>query len=323
MQRRTFVMAAAVAALAVSMGAAQAQDWPTQPVKLVVGFPGGSTPDMVARVLSEPLSKMLGQPVIVENKPGASGNIAADNVAKAKDGHTLGIVINGNLTSSPMLYPSLPYDPAEDFSYLSLLTTAPMILVAPAKASAGADFFKQAEKEGDRWNYGSVGVGSVSHLGMELLKSEVPGLKPMQVPYTGGNPAVVTALIGGQVQMALMPPGTAMPQVEAGKLVAVGVTTAERSPLVPDVPTLAEAGVKDFALEVWTALVGPASLPAPVQQKISESVIKILHTPEIQEKLLVQGWKAVGTTSDEMKARVDKEAQVLGKIIREQDIKLQ
>ncbi|MDN5843197.1 MAG: tripartite tricarboxylate transporter substrate binding protein [Alcaligenaceae bacterium] len=322
MQRRTFVMAAAAAALAVSMGA-QAQDWPTQPVKLVVGFPGGSTPDMVARAISEPLSKMLGQPVVVENKPGASGNIAAASVANATDGHTLGVVINGNLTSSPILYPNLAYDPVKDFSYLSLMTTAPLILVAPADEPGGAAFFKKAETEGDRWNYGSVGVGSVSHLGMELLKSEVPGFKPMQVPYTGGNPAVVTALIGGQVQMALMPPGTAMPQVKAGKLEAVGVTTTERSPLVPDVPTLAEAGIKDFTLEVWTALVGPSSLPAPVQKKIADSVIQILHTPAVQEKLLVQGWRAVGTTPDEMKSRVNKETELLGNIIRSQNIKLQ
>lgn len=323
MQRRTFVVAAAAAAVfAVSMGA-QAQSWPTQPVKLVVGFPGGSTPDMVARTVSEPLSKMLGQPVIVENKPGASGNIAAAQVARATDGHTLGIVINGNLTSSKMLYPSLPYDPVKDFSYLSLLTTAPLILVAPASEPGGTAFFEKARAEGDRWNYGSVGVGSVSHLGMELLKGEVPGLLPMQIPYTGGNPAVVTALIGGQVQMALMPPGVAMPQVKAGKLKAIGVTTPGSSPLVPDVPSLAEAGVKDFNLEVWTALVGPTSLPDPVQKKISDSIIEILHTPAVQEKLLVQGWKAVGTTPEGMKSRVDKETELLGNIIRSQNIRLQ
>jgi len=322
MQRRTFVMAAAAAALTVSLGA-QAADWPTRPVKLVVGFPGGSTPDMVARTISEPLSKLLGQPVIVENKPGASGNIAADHVAKATDGHTLGIVINGNLTSSKMLYPTLPYDPVADFSYISLLTTAPLVLVAPASEPGGAAFFDKARQEGDRWNYGSVGVGSVSHLGMELLKSEVPGLKPMLVPYTGGNPAVVTALIGGQVQMALMPPGVAMPQVEAGKLKAIGVTTTGPSPLVPKVPPLSEAGVKDFTLEVWTALVGPASLPEAVQQKISSGIMDILKTPAVQEKLLAQGWKAVGTSPEGMKARVEKETELLGNIIRSQNIRLQ
>ncbi len=219
MQRRLFTLAAtalAATSLAAPL-AARAQAWPAHPVKLVVGFPGGSTPDMVARAISEPLAQALGQPVIVENKPGASGNIAADYVAKATDGLTLGIVINGNLTSSKMLYSKLPYDPGKDFSYISLLTTAPLILVAPTSEPAGAAFFAEAKQQGDKWNYGSVGAGSVAHLGMELLKSKVPGLKPLHVPYNG-NPAVVTGLIGGQVQMALMPPGVAMPQVKGGKL---------------------------------------------------------------------------------------------------------
>jgi len=325
MQRRTFILkatAAAAAAIAAPM-TAFAKDWPTGPIKLVVGFPGGSTPDMVARTISAPLSKALGVPVIVENKSGASGNIAAEYVARATDGNTFGIVINGNLTSSQMLYPNLPYDPMKDFSFLSLLTTAPLVLVAPADEPSGAAFFDEARKEGDKWNYGSVGVGSVSHLGMELLKSDVPGLDPMQIPYNGGNPAVVTALIGGQVQMALMPPGTALPQVKAGKLKAIGVTSTEESPLAPGIPPLSKAGVKDFQLEVWTALVGPASLPADVQKKVSDVVIGALKDPAIDKKLVIQGWKAVGTTPQEMRVRVEKEAQLLGDIIRKQHIRLQ
>lgn len=170
MKNRTLI----TAALAAVFTLAQAQTppaWPTRPVRLLVGFPGGSTPDIVARSLAEPLSKVLGQPVIVDNKAGASGNIAADQVAKATDDHTLGIVVNGNLTSAKMLYPKLPYDPAKDFSLISLLATAPLILVAPAKAPEGAAFFAAAVQHGDAWNYGSVGNGSVGHLGMELLKS--------------------------------------------------------------------------------------------------------------------------------------------------------
>ncbi|HEX7387800.1 MAG TPA: tripartite tricarboxylate transporter substrate-binding protein [Castellaniella sp.] len=322
MQRRTFILAAATAGLAAPL-IARAKDWPSQPIKLVVGFPGGSTPDMVARTLSEPLSKALGVPVIVENKSGASGNIAAEYVAKATDGVTFGIVINGNLTSSQMLYPNLPYDPFKDFSYLSLLTTAPLILVAPASEPSGTAFFDLARKEGDKWNYGSVGIGSVSHLGMELLKADVPGLDPLQIPYNGGNPAVVTALIGGQVQMALMPPGTALPQVKAGKLKAIGVTSAQESDLAPGIPSLAKAGVKDFNLEVWTALVGPASLPAAVQKKVSDIVIAALKEPAIRQKLLVQGWQAVGTTPQEMRVRVEEEAKLLGGIIKSQHIRLQ
>jgi tripartite-type tricarboxylate transporter receptor subunit TctC len=325
MHRRTFILkatAAAAAAVAAPM-AAFARDWPSRPIKLVVGFPGGSTPDMVARTLSEPMSKALGVPIIVENKSGASGNIAAEYVARATDGHTLGIVINGNLTSSPLLYPNLPYDPMKDFSFISLLTTAPLVLVAPANEPSGTAFFDKARQEGDKWNYGSVGIGSVSHLGMELLKSDVPGLDPVQIPYNGGNPAVVTALIGGQVQMALMPPGTALPQVKAGKLKAIGVTSAQESDLAPGIPSLAQAGVKDFTLEVWTAMVGPASLPAAVQQKVSDVVISALKDPAIRKKLDVQGWQAVGTTPQDMRVRVEKEAQLLGGIIRKQHIRLQ
>ncbi|MFA5663468.1 Bug family tripartite tricarboxylate transporter substrate binding protein [Castellaniella sp.] len=321
MKRRTVLLT--LSALLACPLAASAQNWPTQPIKLVVGFGGGSTPDMVARTLAEPLSKELGQPVVVENKPGASGNIAADHVAKATDGHTLGIVINGNLTSSQMLYPDLPYDPLKDFSYLSLVTTAPLLLVTSADQPDGAEFLAKAVQEGDRWNYGSVGVGSVSHLGMELLKSRVPGLEAMQVPYTGGNPAVVTALIGEQVQMAMMPPGVAMPQVDAGRLKAIGVTSGEKSDLVPGVPSLSDAGVQDFNLEVWNAVVGPASLPADVQKKVSDTIVEILQRPEIREKLFAQGWTTVGTTPDGMRQRVEREAQLLGDIIREQNISLQ
>lgn len=325
MHRRTFILkAAATAAAAIAAPMTVfAKDWPSRPIKLVVGFPGGSTPDMVARTLSEPMSKALGVPIIVENKSGASGNIAAEYVARATDGHTLGIVINGNLTSSPLLYPNLPYDPMKDFSFISLLTTAPLVLVAPANEPSGVAFFDKARQEGDKWNYGSVGIGSVSHLGMELLKSDVPGLAPVQIPYNGGNPAVVTALIGGQVQMALMPPGTALPQVKAGKLKAIGVTSSQESDLAPGIPSLAQAGVKDFTLEVWTAMVGPASLPAAAQQKVSDVVISALKDPAIRKKLVVQGWQAVGTTPQDMRARVEKEAELLGGIIRKQHIRLQ
>lgn len=174
-----------------------AEQWPTKPVRILVGFPGGSTPDIAARTLAEPLAKVLGQPVIIENKAGASGNIAADQVAKATDDHTLGVVINGNMTSAKMLNPKLPFDPAKDFSYISLMATAPLVLVAPPNAPAGAAFLTAATQSGDKWFYGSVGNGSVGHLGMELLKSKTKGLAPVHVPFKG-NPEVITALLGGR-----------------------------------------------------------------------------------------------------------------------------
>lgn len=317
--RRSTLAWVAASLLGASLGQAQAADphWPTRPVRLLVGFPGGSTPDMAARALAEPLSRVLGQPVVVENKPGASGNIAADQVAKATDDHTLGVVINGNLTSAKLLNPKLSYDPQKDFSEISLIATAPLVLVASPQLPDGAAFFAAMRQAGPKANYGSVGAGSVAHLGMELLKSKA-GIAPVHVPYSG-NPAVVTAIIGEQVQMALVPPGVAMPQVHAGKLKAIGLTSG-RSTLVPDVAPLADAGVKDFNLEVWTALIGPAGLSKAAQARLAAEVPRILREPETRTRLLNQGWQAVGTSSEGLHQRVKAEAALLGAIIRTQNI---
>ena len=321
MRRRRFTLCAA--ALAVSpLPAVHAEEpWPIKPVRLLVGFPGGSTPDILARDIAEPLARALGQPVVVENRPGASGNIATNQIAKAGDGHTLGIVINGNLTSSPLLYSRLPYDPKKDFSNLSLLATAPLVLVTPANLPQGKAFFAEAARLGDAWNYGSVGAGSVAHLGMELLKQRMPGLQPVHVPYTG-NPAVVTALISGQIQMALVPPGLAMPQVRAGKLNAVGVTSSGKSVLVPELPPLSELGVKDFNLEVWNALVGPASLPAAVQARVATLVGEILKTEAVRAQMFQQGWQTAGSSPEGLRLRIEKETALLGAIIKAQRIRL-
>ena len=300
-----------------------AVSWPTRPVHLLVGFSGGSSPDLTARTLADALTKALGQPVIVDNKPGASGNIAADQVAKALDDHTLGIVINGNLTSAKLLYPKLPYDPAKDFAPISLLTKAPMVLVAPAGQPQGAAFFAAARLAGKNWNYGSVGNGSVAHLGMELIKSQVPGLLPEHIPFSG-NPQVVTALLGGQIQMALMAPSVAMPQVRAGKLVAIGLTSG-RSTLVPDVAPLSdavEAGLKNMDLEVWNALVGPANLSKAAQTRLGVEVARILRDPDVRQKLFSQGWQAVGTSPEGLNSRLRQEATLLGNIISIRGIRL-
>ncbi len=295
--------------------------WPTRPVRILVGFPGGSTPDMAARTLAEPLSRALGQPVIIENKPGASGNIAADQVAKASDDHTLGVVINGNLTSAKLLYSKLPYDPAKDFAPISLLTTAPLVLVAPVNQPGGAEFFAAARRGGGQWNYGSVGNGSVAHLGMELLKSRAGGVVPVHIPFSG-NPQVITAMLGGQIQMALIPPGVAMPQVRAGKLRAIGLAGG-RSALVPEVPPLADAGLQNFNLEVWTALIGPAGLSRAAQARLGQEVPRIIRDADTRQKLFAQGWQAVGTSSDGLNSRIKDETAILGNIIRTRGIKIE
>jgi tripartite-type tricarboxylate transporter receptor subunit TctC len=328
--RRTFTATAmvSVAALAVStLVFAQkviknsTENWPTKPLKILVGFPGGTTPDMAARTLAEPLSKALGQPVVVENRPGASGNIAADMVSKATDDHTIGVVINGNLTSAKMLYSKLPYDPVKDFTYISLLATSPLVLVTTPDQPTGADFFTAARNGGDKWNYGSPGNGTVGHLGMEYLKSKVGSLNAVHVPYPG-YPQVATALLGGQLQMALMAPGVAMPQVRAGKLKVIGATGG-RSPLLPDVPSLAEAGLRDFNLEVWTALVGPANLSPAAKTKLAIEVGKAIRDADTRQKLFNQGWQAVGSSPEGLQNRVKSEAAIMSGIIATRGIKIE
>ncbi len=321
---RRLVSAAVLGALGLGLvksACAQAAAWPSRPVKILVGFPGGSTPDIAARALAESLAKTWGQAVVVENKPGASGNVAADLVAKSSDDHTLGVVINGNLTSARLLNPKLPYDPAKDFSLVSLLATAPLVLVTPADQPQGAAFVAAARAAGDKWSYGSVGIGSVGHLGMEVVKAAIGNTQPVHVPYNG-NPAVLTAMLGGQIQMALVPPGLALAQVKAGKLHAVGVT-GPRSTLAPDVAPLADAGVKMAPLEVWTALVGPAGLSKAAQDRLARDVPAAVREADTRQRLFTGGWDAQGSSSEVLAARVRDEARILGDIITSRGIKLE
>lgn len=322
-RRKLGLLACGLLASALVPAAALAQNsaWPTKTVRLLVGFPAGSTPDISARILAEGLAKRLGQSVVVENKPGASGNIAADQVAKATDDHTLGVVINGNLTSARQLNPRLPYDPAKDFTLLSLLTTAPLVLVAPRDLPAGAGYFLAARNAGSKWSYGSVGIGSVGHLGMEYLKLRAGNFDAVHVPYNG-NPAVITALIQGQIQMALVPPGLALPQVKAGKLQAIGLT-AGRSTLAPETPSLRDAGINNFDLEVWTALVGPARLSKAAQDRLAQEVPALLREGEARQKLFAAGWQAQGTAPEALRMRVKRETAILGGIIQMRGIKNQ
>jgi tripartite-type tricarboxylate transporter receptor subunit TctC len=298
-------------------------NWPTRPVRLVVGFGGGSSPDFVARVLAAPMAKALGQPVIVENHPGASGNIAADIVAKSTDRHTVGILINGNLTIAKVLNPATSFDPQKDLTPLSIICTAPLVLVTTPEVSKEAPrgFLEAARGAGSKWSYGTPGVGTIGHLGMELLKART-GIGAVHVPYQG-NPQVVTGLIGAQLQLALVPPGLAQEQVKAGKLRAIGVTSARRSELVPDFPTLSEAGIKDFELEIWTAAAAPASLPAPVAQRLAQVLSDVIRLPEVRQKLFQHGYEAAGLSGEALARRVNADTAALTAVIASQGIKLE
>lgn len=316
---RRATLALALAALgggAFAQAAPATPGWPSKPLKIIVGFPGGSSPDLVARTLAEPLAKALGQPVVVENKVGAGGNIAAQAVASATDGHTIGVMINGNMTIARILNPKVPYDPLKDLAPISLIGTAPLALAAPAGApgTTAQEFLAAARSSGDRWSYGTPGVGTVAHIGMELLKTRT-GLQPVHVPYPG-NPQVINALMAGQIQLALLPPAMAAAQARAGKLRVIGLTSSGRSTLVPEYPSLTEAGVKDLHLEIWNAAAAPRSMPAPVVARLSGLLSEIARGPEVRAKLFAQGWQVAGTSAEGLAHRIAADTQMLGGVIR-------
>lgn len=323
--RRTVLMLAIAAlsgaAFAQKSLKAQAAPWPVKPLRIMVGFPGGSTPDLVARTIAEPLSKALGQPVIVENRPGAGGNIAADLVAKATDDHTIGVMINGNLTIARLLNPSTPFDPQKDLAPISLIGTAPLLLTAPANAPGNnaQEFLLAARNAGNKWSYGTPGVGTVGHIGMELLKTKT-NIDPVHVPYPG-NPQVINAMMGGQIQLSLLPPGLAAAQIRAGKLKAIGVTSSGRSPLVPEFASLDEGGVRGFQLEIWTAAAAPISMPKPIVAKLSALISEIARSPEVRQKLFQQGWQVAGTSSEGLANRIKADTALLGGVIAMRGIK--
>ncbi len=219
---------------------AAAPAWPAKPVRIIVGFPAGSSPDMLARLLTEPLAKAFGQPFVIENKPGAGGNIGVDLVAKATDEHTLGVNINGPLTSAKQLYSKLPFDPVRDLRPISLIASSPLLLVGAASLPANTlpELMVYATAQGDKLNYGSVGAGSGAHLTMELFKSQ-SGITPTHIPYPG-YAQVITAMIGKQVDLGFMVPSAAVAQAKAGRVKLFAVSTSSRSTLLPELPTVAE-----------------------------------------------------------------------------------
>ena len=297
--------------------------WPTRPIRLLIGFPPGSVQDLSARALSEALARELGQPVVVENKAGASGTIAADQVAKATDLHTFGVMNNSQLTIARLLNPSVPYDPAKDLAPIALIGTTPMMLVVSSSAAGQSprEWLDWLRKLGDRANYGSPGNGTPGHLGMELLKSR-SGIAATHVPYPG-NPQIINAMLGGQLQAALLPPGLAMQQVAAGRIKAVGITSPRRSTLAPDQVPLEELGISGSEVELWTALAGPASLPAAVRDKLGAVVIGLLKTDEVRQRLFTVGWQATPSNAAGLQTRMREDTKTFSGIISARNIKVE
>ena len=309
---------AGILILAGFCGASLADDeWPTRAVKLVVPFAAGGQPDVVARALAEPLSRALGKPVVVENRPGAGGNIAAEAVARSTDGHTLLVGTNGPLAVSPALYRDLPYDPLRDFAPVTLVGTSPnLIAVHPSlQVATLAELVAKARAQPGKLNFASVGKGSVSQLSMELLNS-VAGIRTAHIPYNGGAPAV-TALIAGDVQMLSLNPTALIPQVAAGKARVVAQTGARRSPLIADVPTVAESGYPGFEADVWIAVVAPAKTPPAIVARLNAVLVRIIRDPATKRSLWDRQWiDPVGSTPQEVTAVIRAEGAKWARIAK-------
>jgi tripartite-type tricarboxylate transporter receptor subunit TctC len=301
---------------------AAAQDWPTRTVKMVVPFGAGSTPDVIARIIADKLQQKLGQNFIVENKPGASGMTGTDAVAKAEaDGYTIGISIGGPLAINTLLFSKMPYDPAKDIALITVLTSQPSALAVPASLGVNsvAELVALIKKDPGKYNFGSIGNGSLSHLAMEAIALK-SGAKLVHIPY-GSSPQAMTAVMRGDVQMVVMPAISVVPHVQSGAVKMLAVTTPKRSALLPDVPTLKESGV-DVEADAWNGLIAPAGTPQPILDKIQREVSDAIKTPELREKFATQIMEPVGNTPREFKAQIEGDLARWTPVIKDAGIKV-
>jgi len=307
----------ALLALAFAWSAAMAQAYPSRPVRLVVPFPPGSTPDIVGRTLASSLQQALAQPFVVENRTGAGGNIGTEAVAKAApDGYTLLIGINGPIATNKYLYPALPYDAEKDLAPISLLASAPQLLVVvpELKLDSFRAFVDYARTNPGRISYASVGSGSASHLTMELLKSEAR-IYAVHIPYRGFPPAVSDMLAGNIHAMFAIIPGV-LPHVKAGKMKALAVTALKRSTLALDVPSIAELGLPQLESLAWIGLLAPAGTPQDVLSRLSAETIRGMRSAETRELLGRQGFEVVASTPPEFQRWIRAESTKWARVIR-------
>ncbi len=316
---RRFLLA--LAALLIALPAA-AQTWPEKPVRLIVPFGPGSTPDVVMRLLADQLQQKLGQNFIVENKPGASGNIGTDAVAKAEpDGYTVGLSIGGPLGINPLLFGKLPYDPQKDLALVTLLTTQPSALAVNTSLGVNtvAELIDLLKKNPGKYNYGSIGNGSLSHLAMEAIALK-SGTQMVHIPY-GGSPQAMTALIRNDVQMGCLPAISVTPHLASGQVKILAISTAARSALLPGIPTLKEAGV-DVEADAWNGLIAPAKTPEAIIARLRAAVTEALNSPAVREKLAAQIMEPIPTSAEQFRAKIDADVARWTPVIKAANIKV-
>ena len=308
----------ALAAATLATGAfAQAQEWaPSRPVRIIVPIVG-STNDVLARLVAPKLSEALGQPVTVENKPGAGGNIGADFVARQPpDGHTLLIGYNGPMAINVTLFDKMPFDPVKDLQPLTLAVKSPQYLVVNANSGITSvqDLVAKAKAEPKKYSYASVAVGSASHLTMEMFKSAA-GIQLTHIPYKGAGPAV-TDLLAGNVHAAFFVPGNVQQFVKEGKLRLLASSGTKRFPSTPEVPTLIEAGYKDFEATSWIGFLTTGNTPRPIVDRYHRELVKILHSPEISARLREMEFEVIASTPEQFGGWVKSEIGRWGQVIK-------
>jgi tripartite-type tricarboxylate transporter receptor subunit TctC len=314
LSRRTFL----ALAVAVSTSRAAAQAYPTKPIRLIVPFPPGGGTDILARVLGNRLSQTFGQPVVVENKPGAGGNIGVDAVAKAApDGYTLVLGQTSNLAINPTLYPRLPYDPLKDLAPIALVASAPLVLVVQSGSPyrSLADIVTAAKAKPDTITFASPGSGTVAHLTGELLQREA-GLKFKHVPYKGAAQAI-TDLLGRTVDLYMSSVPTALTHIKGGRLRPFVVTSAKRVPELPDVPTVVEAGYPGTEAATWFGLLARAGTPSSVITRLAEETNRALETQEVREKIAAEGAEVLRGSPEEFATLLRAEIDRWGRVVRE------
>ncbi|CAM3422362.1 tripartite tricarboxylate transporter substrate binding protein [Paracoccus nototheniae] len=313
--RSAAAIATFVAGCALSSGA-MAQEWPTGPVHIFVGFPAGSSPDTIARLVAEPLAEALGQPVIVENRPGAGGVIAVKQML-ARGGDSFGININGPLTTAQRLIPDLGYDPATDIAPVGLIATSPLVLAVGADFPADdlASFIEAARAEPEAISYGSVGEGSGAHLTVELF-ADAAGVQLFHIPFQS-YAEVTTSILGGEIDSGFMAPSAALPQVEAGSMKMLGVTSVEPFAQVPDVPVMAGAAglPDDFRAELWNAFIAPTDTDPAIIERLNVELNQILADEGVRDRLLAMGWQAEPGTPADLSQRIEDDTALWGGVI--------
>ena len=316
---RHWTRALAIALLLAGGAAARAQApaYPERPIHLVAPFPAGGLADVIARAVGDEISRALGQPVVVENRAGAGGNVGAEYVAKSTpDGYTLLMASAGILTANQYLYAQMPFDPATAFAPVSVVADMPMIVVVNPKVPAQslAELIALARAEPGKLNFGSPGTGTTGHLGLAMLM-HVAGVKITHVPYRGAAPAIQD-LLAGQIDGVVDNPPTVIAHIAAGRLRPLAVAAAKRMALLPELPTAAEAGLPGYQASSWFGIVAPAATPAPIVARLHQEIVRALATPAMQARFAKAGARLVGNSPDEFAAQIRAERASWGEIIR-------